>query len=137
LIEAVAGASGPELADSWRDGREKLFIIQRLLGLRQSYPALFAEGDYRPLAAEGGNSAHLCAFARSRGEEGLVVAVPRLVYRLYRDGSAADWGAAEIALPPGGWRDAFTGRKLDEGIVPVSRLLADFPVAVLRGENGA
>jgi maltooligosyltrehalose synthase len=74
---------------------------------------------------------------RSRGEARLVIAVPRLVHRLYRDG-AADWGATTLALPAGSWRNVLTAGRLDgDAEVPVSRLLADFPVAVLRGENDA
>ncbi|MGH7030923.1 MAG: hypothetical protein ACREEZ_10900 [Stellaceae bacterium] len=68
-----------------------------------------------------------------------MVAVPRLVHQLHRGGEAAEWGAAEIALPPGdGWRDIFTRRRLDRCLrVPAAELLADFPVCVLIGDSAA
>jgi len=137
LLAEVAAPSVADLAKRWQDGREKLFVIRILLLLRQSYPELFAAGDYQPLEVGGPSSDHLCAFMRSQDGQRLIVAVPRLVYRLYGDGSTADWSTAEIGLPPGGWRDVFTGRRVDGGVVPVSQLLADFPVAVLSGEHDA
>lgn len=63
--------------------------------------------------------------------------MPRLVHRLFHGGEAADWGDAEIVLPPGsGWRDIFTGRRLDrQDRVPAVELFADFPVSVLIGDG--
>jgi (1->4)-alpha-D-glucan 1-alpha-D-glucosylmutase len=136
LLEEVAFASSADLAERWHDGREKLFVTRRLLEWRRSHPELFDEGDYQPLAVEGGRAGHLCAFARNRGGASLIVAVPRLVHALYRGGTIADWGAAEIVLPGhGAWRDVFTGRSLVlQERVRVSDLLAEFPVCVLFGE---
>jgi maltooligosyltrehalose synthase len=82
-------------------------------------------------------SGHLCAFARNRGDEAVVVAVPRLVYQLYKGGPTAEWGATEIAVPPRAeWEDVFTGRKVTGDKVRAAELLADFPVAVLAGQPG-
>jgi (1->4)-alpha-D-glucan 1-alpha-D-glucosylmutase len=135
LLDEVAAASVAELGGDWCDGREKLFVIGKLLSYRRSHPELFMQGDYLPLEAEGSRSHHLCAFIRSRGDLALAVVVPRLVYRLYREG-AADWGATKLTLPPGYWRDVFTGGGIEGGVaVPVSRLLADFPAAVLSREG--
>jgi (1->4)-alpha-D-glucan 1-alpha-D-glucosylmutase len=127
------------LAERWQDGREKLFVARKLLEWRRSHPDLFAEADYQPLEVTGERSAHLCAFARNRGGASLIVAVPRLVYALYRGGTTADWGAAEIVLPSlGAWRDVFTGRSLVlNERVRVSDLLAEFPVCVLFDEPSA
>ena len=131
LLETIGENCPADPAARWNDGRAKLFVTCRLLGFRGSHPELFAEGDYQPLEVTGGSSNHLCAFIRSWGEEQLVVAVPRLLYRLYRDGTV-DWGDTGIALPPGSWRDVLTRGSLDGGVeLPVARLLADFPVAVL------
>jgi (1->4)-alpha-D-glucan 1-alpha-D-glucosylmutase len=137
LLNDVAAASAADLAERWRDGSEKLFVTRRLLEWRRSHPDLFAEGDYQPLQVEGKKSNHLCAFARHLGNEVLVVAVPRLLWGLYRGGPTADWGAAELALPSERtWQDVFTGRRLvRQKRVPVSDLLADFPVCVLIGET--
>ena len=136
MLSAIGEGCAANVATQWQDGRTKLFVTSTLLASRRSHPELFAEGDYQPLEATSSGSDHLCAFIRSRGEERLAVAVPRLVYRLYRDG-AADWGATTLVLPPGTWRDVFTGERFDGGIdLRISRLLADLPVAVLSsGEN--
>ena len=136
LLEEVGAVSVANLAERWQDGREKLFVARRLLEWRRSHPDLFAEADYQPLEVEGDRSGHLCAFVRNRGDVSLIVAVPRLVYALYRGGTTADWGAAEIVFPAHGpWRDVFTGRSLVlQERVRVSDLLAEFPVCVLFGE---
>src|SRR5438128_8069333 len=77
LAEAVCGATPSELARNWQDGREKLFVAARLLGLRRERPELFASGDYQPLdIGEGINADRLCAFARRHAGLALVVAVP-------------------------------------------------------------
>jgi (1->4)-alpha-D-glucan 1-alpha-D-glucosylmutase len=139
LLEEVTTMRAADLAGNWQDGREKLFATHRLLTLRRAHPDLFAEGDYQPLEVAGDRSGHLCAFVRSREGMSLVAAVPRLIYQLYREGEAADWGASEIVLPPGGgWRDVFTGRRLDwQDRVPAADLFADFPVCVLIRETVA
>src|SRR6516165_6466006 len=132
LIDEVDGTCVSDLSRGWQDGREKLFVIRKLLDLRRSHPDLFAQGDYRSVEAEEGSASHICAFARARGEAQIMVIVPRLVYRLYDGSFSAKWGATKIALPPGDWRDVFTGRWQDgDRSVSVAQLLADFPVAVL------
>ncbi len=134
LLDEVAAASPADLAPHWQDGREKLFATQRLLALRRAFPELFAEGDYQPLEIEGEKSSHLCAFARSWEDLSLVVMVPRLVQRLYRDGMPVDWGSTRVVLPsaPGSWRDVFADRSLELLERPhATEILADFPVGVL------
>ncbi len=137
LLEAIGEDCVANTAAHWQDGRAKLFVTRKLLALRRSHPELLADGDYQPLEVAGRSSEHLCAFMRSRGEARLVIAVPRLVHRLYRDG-AADWGATTLALPAGSWRGVLSAGRLDgDAEVPVSRLLADFPVAVLSDKSAA
>jgi (1->4)-alpha-D-glucan 1-alpha-D-glucosylmutase len=134
LAEAVCGATPADLARGWQDGREKLLVAARLLGLRRDQPELFASGDYQPLEiGEGRNADRLCAFSRSHAGVALVVAVPRLVYGLFRDGEPADWGTTELALPSTGpWRNVFTGAVFDgRDRIGAAELFADFPVAVL------
>lgn len=134
LLPAVADAAPQALQAEWQDGREKLFIMRRLLHLRRDYPALFAEGDYQPLHGEGGRGDdHLCAFARRHGGTTLVVAVPRLVYRLHQGGDRAGWGATALPLPQEGeWRDVLGGQVHDGGgRLPAVELFREFPVAAL------
>jgi (1->4)-alpha-D-glucan 1-alpha-D-glucosylmutase len=138
LLDKISDTSGGELAGAWQDGREKLFVTARLLGLRRDDPELFAAGDYQPLGiGEGLNSDRLCAFSRSYRDSALIVAVPRLTYGLFREGEPADFGATEITLPsPGSWRNVFTGVKLTgRKPLPANELFRDFPVAVLCTEG--
>jgi (1->4)-alpha-D-glucan 1-alpha-D-glucosylmutase len=137
LLEQTEAAQPGDLARDWHDGREKLFTTRRLLALRREHPALFADGDYQPLEAAGDRSEHVCAFCRSHARLALVVAVPRLVHRLYHGGDAAEWGDTEVALPPGsGWLNIFTGRAPDRrDRVPAAELFANFPIAALIGES--
>jgi len=137
LLAAIGNAEPSSLATDWQDGREKLFVANRLLRLRQQCPALFAEGDYQPLYGEGGRANdRLCAFARSHDDMTLVVAVPRLVYRLHHNGEAG-WGATTLPLPrEATWRDAFTGRSYEScDRIAASALFAEFPVAALLAAN--
>jgi len=136
LLAELEGATPGDVVAAWQDGREKLYVIRTLLGLRREYPDLLAAGDYQPLEiGEGRNADRLCAFARLRDGEMLVVAVPRLTWGLYKDGFPADWGATEIVLPLGKeWREIFTGRVLaGSDRVRAAELFAGFPVAVLLG----
>ena len=88
-----------------------------------------AAPTYAPLAARGARAAHVVALVRG---EGLVAVAPRLVW-----GLGGDWGDTALALPPGDWRDAFTGQEA-RGEVPLATLLGAFPVALLtQGEGGS
>src|SRR5207237_7361845 len=100
LLGEVGTAAFTGVHADTSDGRQKLFIVHRLLQMRRDHPELFAMGDYVPLAVTGAPIAdHLCAFARRRDDAVLIVAVPSLVCGLYRGGSTANWGTAELALP--------------------------------------
>jgi len=139
-----------ELVAGWPDGRIKLYLTQQALTLRREYPGLFREGDYLPLAAEGGGAACLCAFARcGQGATALVLA-PRLTAALTEGGARlalgrASWDDTAVILPPELARrycDRFTGRPLEAQDRPagpalaMAVVLADFPVALLVAEAG-
>ncbi|HWB49858.1 MAG TPA: malto-oligosyltrehalose synthase [Stellaceae bacterium] len=134
LLPVVAQAEPAALAADWCDGREKLLVASRLLALRRDRPALFLEGAYLPLYGEGGRGDdHLCAFARQQAETTLVVAAPRLVYRLYHGGDSPEWGATVLPLPGAGrWRDVLTGRDYGRSEhIAAAELFTGFPVAAL------
>ena len=136
LLDKLSDASLADLAEHWQDGREKLFVTARLLGLRRTRPALFAHGDYQPLEiGEGRNSDRVCAFSRRHGDEVLAVAVPRLTFDLFRNGGPADFGATDIALPSvQAWRDVFTGKAIEaRDRIRAAELFRQFPIAVLVG----
>ena len=135
LLDETDAATPADLAGLWQDGREKLFATWRLLGLRRALADVFAAGDYRPLEVEGTKSQHLCAFARSGSGATVVVAAPRLVWRLHPVGGASpDWAHTEIVMPAAQseWHEIFTGRRFAAvERIRVADLLANFPVGVL------
>jgi (1->4)-alpha-D-glucan 1-alpha-D-glucosylmutase len=158
-LERQAGRREERLLDlarrlgrSPRDPRLKLFVTRRCLEFRRRHAELFHTGQYLPIAAEGARAEHVCAFAwREAGDapggRWAIVVAPRLLARL----TGISEGAA-AALPPLGevWRDTclnvaelpgrpfknlFTGRtcRFEDSRLPLSTILADFPVAVLSG----
>jgi (1->4)-alpha-D-glucan 1-alpha-D-glucosylmutase len=117
------------------DGRAKLHIIRQGLALRRAHPVLFHGARYVALHADAGREENVCAFALRQGAHGVVAVAPRLFAHLMEPqgaplGSRA-WGEAKLALPPGRYRNVLTGDELEGGEVPLARLLATFPVALL------
>jgi (1->4)-alpha-D-glucan 1-alpha-D-glucosylmutase len=131
-------APAPELAARARallehtsDGRIKLYVTWRALELRRRNVGLFSHGEYLALKVTGSRAANVCAFARRRGREVALVAVPRLTLRLLgEDGHAplgfGVWGDTLIELPPD-WPDGML-RSVFDGTTP--------PVAVFDGPRG-
>jgi (1->4)-alpha-D-glucan 1-alpha-D-glucosylmutase len=124
-----AGERPADLSD------EKLLVTSAALRLRAEQPGWFvgAESGYRMLDCE---SPSLVAVGRGPGDEITVVAlVSRHAGILERtDG----FGRATVAVPPGEWVDALTGRVVaSDGHVRIALLLDDLPVALLvRNEVG-
>ncbi|HEY0970461.1 MAG TPA: malto-oligosyltrehalose synthase [Gemmatimonadales bacterium] len=131
-----------ELLASPADGRVKLWFVHRLLRARRERPALFHEGGYLPLRAEGEHARHLVAFARTTpdGEGGALVLAPRLPLAL-ADGTApvgeGIWGGTVLPLPDGlaarEWHCALTGltHRARDGTLRVGAVLAQLPGALL------
>jgi (1->4)-alpha-D-glucan 1-alpha-D-glucosylmutase len=59
-----AGDDWQTLSHSWASGRIKLAWTAHLLRLRRHAAAVFALGDYRPLAVTGAHRSHVIAYAR-------------------------------------------------------------------------
>ena len=132
LLEA-----GPAAAPDWRDGGEKLRLICAVLQFRRREPALFTNGVYDAVTAEGDRADHVCAFVRSHADRRIVAIVPRLVARLADGGSGgAAWHGTVLRPPDGDYRELFTGRRFQcaDTAIPLARLLDDFPVALLIAE---
>jgi (1->4)-alpha-D-glucan 1-alpha-D-glucosylmutase len=92
------------LAAAPHDGRAKLWLTWRMLGLRREQPALFRDGRYAALQARGSRSAHLVAFMRQHETQTLVVIAGRLFARLAADaGETAE--ARHLPLGPAAWND--------------------------------
>ncbi len=144
--EAERAARAAGLLAAWPDGWVKLYLTHRALTLRQERPALFLEGAYRPLEAEGIRRDHLCAFARVLGNDAAIAVAPRICARLAREPDGlpvgeAVWGETILLLPAGvpgtRFRDRLTGAEIEPvsagGRVALAagQVLATFPVALL------
>jgi malto-oligosyltrehalose synthase len=107
---ALAEHDLPALARHWRDGRIKQALIARLLAMRRRRPALFADGDYLPVAVEGAQADSVVSFLRARRDDWMLVVAPRLPLRLRLNSS--------LLVPAEAWQD--TALRLQ---VPARRLL--------------
>jgi len=124
LLGELDGLGAEEAWARPAEGLPKLLVVQRTLQLRRQRTAAFGPaGTYRPLVAQGPKARHAVAFSRA---EEVVTVVPRLVL-----GLAGDWSGTELELPPGRWRDEFTGAFVDGGRQPLATLLGRFPVGLL------
>ena len=121
----------------WQDGIVKQAIITRALQLRAELPALFEQGDYQKLEAEGPNAAHVLAFTRRHAGSTIVVAITRLPAKLLGDAGipllpAQAWAEMGLTLPSAGFTDVLTGNSFPEHQIAIGALFADLPVALLR-----
>jgi (1->4)-alpha-D-glucan 1-alpha-D-glucosylmutase len=117
----------------------KQAVIARILALRRDHPAVFADGAYVPLKAEGPAAEHVIAYARAHADRAVLVVVPRLCAGLLPAGAVTPmlppdvWIATHLPLPRSlsdrVWTDAMSGQ--DTRIGPVSRL----DIAALLGKT--
>ena len=118
-------ATPDELLTHWQDGRVKQWLIQRTLGLREQYPALFAQGDYQPLVVEGERAEHVIAFAREHQGNYLLVIAPRLSVPLLGDRDVpiiptTAWGDTAVLLPEPLSAQVFRNGLIDRIGYPIS-----------------
>ncbi|RZL91353.1 MAG: malto-oligosyltrehalose synthase [Variovorax sp.] len=136
------------IAASPHDGRAKLWLTWRLLGLRSEHPALFRDGSYTALQVRGAKAAHVLAFMRQQGSQTLVVVAGRLFASLETDAAAtaasaklplgsAVWGDTLVKLPGiadgAQFLNVLTGETLtvSGGVLRVGDAMAAFPGAAL------
>jgi (1->4)-alpha-D-glucan 1-alpha-D-glucosylmutase len=148
LFECVRGGSNAPDASSisrllatCEDGQVKLYLIWKILELRQQQPNLFQHGEYVPLAVAGAKADHVIAFARGFESTRVLVIVPRLVAGLLNPNESdlppigpQIWADTHVLLPrgcPERYRNVLTGEVSDlEAQISVSSALGDFPVAL-------
>ncbi|HEY2429920.1 MAG TPA: malto-oligosyltrehalose synthase [Acidimicrobiales bacterium] len=114
------------------EGLPKLLVTTRALHVRRARPESFAPGaGYTALDVVGPAAAHVVAYGRgpSGAPVDVVTVIPRLVLRWAArpDG----WGGTTVVLPPGTWRNVFTGAIQPGGPAEVAGVLGGFPVALL------
>ena len=152
LLDSLAAlAAGPQdsIADGLRalfddpwDGRGKLWILWRALGLRREDPTLFEQGSYTPLAVTGARASHVVAFARQHAGRALFAVSGRLFLTLLGDGARLPlgpdvWGDTAIDLAPLGAAtdlvNGLTGERLDApgGRLAMADAFSSFPGALI------
>jgi len=103
----------------------KLWVVSRALRARRDHPELFT--GYTPLMVDGPGQKHLVAFDRG----GAITLAMRLPAGLSAMGG---WGESTLLLPPGRYRDVFTGSSYS-GELSVADALGQYPVALLLAED--
>jgi (1->4)-alpha-D-glucan 1-alpha-D-glucosylmutase len=129
----AAGTPAALLAD-WQTGHVKQAIIARALALRGAQPDLFAKGDYQRLEASGPAAGHSLAFTRRHRGRMILAAVTRLSAGLVTTQPLAPpeaWADTEIELPSAGMTDILNGGVIAGNRIPVAKLFATLPVALL------
>jgi (1->4)-alpha-D-glucan 1-alpha-D-glucosylmutase len=127
LLRELPSLSPEEILRRGDEGLPKLCVVARALDVRRRHPSLFAaDAPYEPISAQGSRAEHAVAFARAGRA---VTVIPRLVMKLARD-----FRDTSITLPPGTFRNVFTGEDWS-GTVELSGLLRRFPVALLVTEG--
>jgi (1->4)-alpha-D-glucan 1-alpha-D-glucosylmutase len=106
-------------------GLAKLWVVSRALRARRDRAELFT--GYTPLVVAGPRQENLVAFDRG----GAITLATRLPAGL---SAAGGWGETTLALPPGRYRDAFTGSTY-AGELSVADALNRYPVALLLAET--
>ncbi len=101
----------------------KIRVVTAALRLRREKPAVFLDGGYRPLLAEGTAAGHVAAFVRGSD---VVTAATRHSVQLAETG----WGETLLPLPAGTWLDRLGGATFSGRVSPAD-LFAELPVALL------
>ncbi len=156
-IRTAIAAAGSDLRDLCRelfaareDGRIKLFVHHRVLGLRRSHPGLLSAGNYTPLTSSGPKADHIFAFFRHHDDVRALVAVPRLWTQLLAGPDqtplgAPVWQDTRLVVPGElsgrAWTNIFTGERMaptaQDGVLTLgaAELFGHFPVALLVSEG--
>ncbi len=140
----------PELAQELiinkDNGKIKLYLIYKALNYRKNNSELFQGGEYSPVVATGERSYNICSFSRKSGDSIALVVAPRYFTRLTQQPECLPlgkdvWLDTFVVLPTDyagmKYRNIFTGETVTIGkhtesaVLPVSEILAHFPVALL------
>jgi (1->4)-alpha-D-glucan 1-alpha-D-glucosylmutase len=124
-----------------------MFVMACALRLRRRESALFIEGAYDPLRAEGAEASRVVAFARTLGDKTLIAAVPRVMNQRLPDGhriplGSAVWKDTRLFVPGSSqaytFRHVLTGARLkpaDDGSMLAADVFRACPVALLITES--
>lgn len=146
-LRGLKPAEVSKLLATPEDGRAKLWISSRLLAFRREQPALFRDGDYRPLEVGGRHRRHVVAFARRFEGATMVAIAGRLFSGLLGQKAPPPlgeevWADTTIGTDfPEGTRlnNLLTGETLEvrQGRIMMATAFARFPAAVLVTTGGS
>jgi (1->4)-alpha-D-glucan 1-alpha-D-glucosylmutase len=133
-----------EFLSTWRTGRVKLAVVQRVLALRAHLPELLCQGTYLPLVVRGAHASNVIAFARRHGTAWAVVVASRLAAGLLGDEGdlplvdPAKWEDTAVEMPADlsaralfDWLSPAAPKVDENGLLYVRDALAAMPIAVL------
>ncbi len=150
LLREMDGPARPDVDEmlvNWQDGRIKLFVTATALRTRRDLSHVFVGGEYVPLATEVTVPGDLIAFARTSGEDAVIVVAPRLTARLVTDQSPLPlggdcWKTSRVLIPESlrgrTFRGIFTGEEVRpangsySGWMFAGEIFEKLPVAMLR-----
>ncbi|NJL57282.1 malto-oligosyltrehalose synthase [bacterium] len=127
------------LLNSPEDGKIKLYLSYCALQARKDYAAVFQQGNYHPLLAEGSFSQHIIAFQRTNQDTTVVAIAPRFYTSLVLQDTLplgeTVWQDTQIQLSDKGiarWKNLLTGEFYkSNGKLEIGKVLQHFPVALL------
>ncbi len=135
------------MLEHWHDGRVKLFLVQKAIRFRREHAALFQEGEFLPVEAQGECRQNVVCFMRRRNGNQVLVVVPRWLSQVASSaGGRRDWRDTEVVLPANSsvrWQNVVTGHEvmahqqsggqcLEGQSLKVADLFEQFPVAFFR-----
>ena len=158
MLQSLITASGnghnltallQELLNRIEDGRAKLYLTWKALGLRRQHPRIFSNGQYLSLEPQGLKADHICAFARRLEDREVLVAATRWFARLAGDSDRLPlgspfWDDTWVEGPEGmqvrSYRNVLTGETVqtlqyENGYrLKATDLFNYFPVALLTND---
>ena len=142
-VEALAAMDFATALARWRDGWLKLWVMQRILKLRQGRPNLFRSGSYEPLDVEGDAHDQLIAFQRRSDQGRILVLACRLLSHTLGGDPSVFWPRSSFlsntrvrGAASARWVDHLTGAAIEScsrGLEAAPALSA-LPVAVLSAD---
>ena len=137
MLSCLTSSKPKEHLQNWPDGRIKMFLTQRTLRFRSQHAELFRRGNYLPIKASGTFSESCVSFARTRGEEWIIVIAPRLSARVGFPPIGDRWQDTWVDLPENisleNVRDIFTNRELQiaDRKLPLATIMSSLPFAAI------
>jgi len=128
-----------ELFSSKEDGRIKLFLLYKLLKIKNTYLDIFQKGSYVPLRTGGKFKKHVVAFLREYNNLKTIVVAPRFFTSLIKEGGYPLgnelWQDTFVFVPGCSsclWRNVITEEEIQGySKLTIGNIFKNFPGAVL------